>query len=497
MALESQSQPFANNNETIDKVFLEQYYAECQDVVLHPFYVGDSANRQTILLIYCDGMSNTGQINQFVLPRLERMYGKTGFSSASDIEDCQYIPLTRLKADQLLKELDIKVFAGMLVVYFQEIHAFFTMDVSDQPNRSPEESSTESSIKGPHDGFTESLTTNVALVRKRLRSQSFCVENFVLSERGQTKVSLLYIKDIINQDIVTEIRSRLNSYEGDAIIGTSQIEDLVQGDLKSIFPLTDYVGRPDYVADSILSGRFAVIFDGSPMAIIAPITLSSLIKSPEDTNMPFHIVSIQRIMRLAGLVIALFLPGFYIALTSFNIEQVPTPLLATIMNSRSGLPFSISMETFMMLFLFEVFHEAGIRLPKSVGQTITVVGGLIVGDAAIRAGITSPTMIVMVAVTIIATFTLVNQVLAGTTAIIRLYVLMLSSFLGMFGFFIALFSLVLHLATLECYGVPYLAPISPYINRDAWEGLLRKPIKDMFRRPKVLRTQDPTRKGSE
>ena len=220
-----------------------------------------------------------------------------------------------------------------------------------------------------------------------------------------------------------------------------------------------------------------------------------LIKSPEDTNMPFHIVTIQRTMRLAGLLIAVFLPGFYIALTSYNIEQLPTPLLATIMNSRTGLPLSIPLEAFMMLFLFEVFHEAGIRLPKSVGQTITVVGGLIVGDSAIRAGITSPTMVVMVAVTIIATFTLVNQVLAGTTSIVRLYVLTLSSLLGMFGFFIALFSLVLHLATLECYGVPYLAPISPYVSRDVWEGLMRKPVRNMFRRPKVLRTQDPTRKG--
>ncbi|MGN7356348.1 spore germination protein [Paenibacillus sp. SAF-054] len=487
--------PFANNNQSIDKAFLEQYYAKCQDVILHPFYVGTQENKQTILLIYCDGMTNAEQINQFVLPRLEKMYGKTGFSAVEDIEDCQYIPLSRIQTDQLLKELDIQVFGGMLVVFFQELHAFFTMDVSNQPNRSPEESSTEASIKGPHDGFTESLSTNVALVRKRLKTQSFSVEHFVLSERGQTKVSLLYIKDIINEDIITDIRSRLENFDGDAIIGTSQIEDLVQGSLRSIFPLTDYVGRPDYVADSILSGRFAVLFDGSPMAIIAPITLTSLIKSPEDTNMPFHIVTIQRTMRLAGLLIAIFLPGFYIALTSYNIEQLPTPLLATIMNSRTGLPLSIPLEAFMMLFLFEVFHEAGIRLPKSVGQTITVVGGLIVGDSAIRAGITSPTMVVMVAVTIIATFTLVNQVLAGTTSIVRLYVLTLSSLLGMFGFFIALFSLVLHLATLECYGVPYLAPISPYVSRDVWEGLMRKPVRDMFRRPKVLRTQDPTRKG--
>ncbi|PQP89406.1 spore germination protein [Paenibacillus sp. AR247] len=491
----STEQPHARR-EDIDIPFLQKYYEQCGDVVLHPFVVGEGNLKQSILLIYCEGMTDVVQINQFVLPRLEQMYKETGFVSKDVIQAYQTLPLQEMKTQNILYELDTQVFQGMLILYFQHMNAFYQLNVSSTPSRSPEESSTESSIKGPQDGFTENLSMNLALIRKRLRTQSLCVEKFVLTERGHTQIALMYIRDIINPEIVDEIRKKIQSYQGDAIIGSTQIEDLVQGSIKSMFPLTDYVGRPDYVASSLLAGRFAIMFDGSPMGIIAPITLFNLIKSPEDANMPFHIVSVQRFLRISGLFIAMFLPGFYVALTTFNLEQVPTPLLATIMNSRIGLPFSIPMECFLILFLFQVFHEAGTRLPKPVGQTVvTVVGGLIVGDAAIRAGITSPTMVVSVAVTIIATFTLVNQILSGTTAIIRVYVLLLSSFLGMFGFFIAMFSVLLHLATLESYGVSYLAPASPYIARDFWEGLLRMPVKLIKYRPRALRTQDNTRKG--
>lgn len=479
----------------IDIPFLQHYYEKSSDVILHPYYVGSAEHKQTILLMYCDGMTDTAQINQFVLPKLDHMYGETGFRNTESIEEVQALPLTLMKAGQVLSELDTQVFQGMLVLFFEDIHTFYTMDISDAPSRSPEESSTESSIKGPQDGFTETLSINTALVRKRLRTQSLCVEKFVLTERGHTQVALLYIDDIINAEIINEMRERLQNYNADAIIGTSQIEELVEGYSLSIFPLTDYVGRPDYVASSLLAGRFAILYEGSPMAIIAPITLTSQIKSPEDSNMPFHIVTMQRFLRIAGLITALFLPGFYVALTTFSIEQIPTPLLATIMNSRNGLPLSIPLEGFLILLLFEMFREAGVRLPKTVGQTVTVVGGLIVGDAAIRAGITSPTMIVMVAVTVISTYTLVNQILSGTTVIVRLYVLLLSSLLGMFGFFIGVFTVILHLATLENFGVPYLAPVSPYIASDFWEGLFRKPIKFFKKRPRVLRTQDNTRKG--
>ncbi|GAB6989180.1 spore germination protein [Paenibacillus pini] len=480
----------------INSNFLRNYYQKCNDVVLHPIEVGPKEHKQTILLIYCDGMTDSAQINQFVLPKLNKMYGETGFTDTESIESAQAMPINKMESEshQIFTELNTQVFVGNLIMFFEDLHVFYTINVSNIPNRSPEESTTESSIKGPHDGFTESISTNIALVRKRLRTQSLCVETFVLSERGHNQVALLYVQDIINPEIVAEIHKRLSNYDGDAIIGTSQIENVIQGNLRSIFPLTDYIGRPDFVAECVLSGRFAVLVDGSPMAIIAPISMSSLLKSPEDTNMPFHIVSIQRMIRMVGLMIALFLPGFYVALTCYNIEQVPIPLLATIMNARTGLPLSVPLEGFLMLFLFELFHEAGARLPKTVGQTVTVVGGLIIGDAAIRAGITSPTMIVMVSLTTISTFALVNQVLSGTTSIVRLYVLMMSSLLGMFGFFIALFSIVLHLSRLESFGVPYFSPISPFNRQDFWEGLFRRPVQYIRYRPNVLRTQDPTRK---
>ncbi|MNO96085.1 Spore germination protein XA [compost metagenome] len=232
------------------------------------------------------------------------------------------------------------------------------------------------------------------------------------------------------------------------------------------------------------------------MGIIAPITLTNLLSSPEDSSTAYYLQIVQKFLRLFGLCIALFLPGFYIALTSFNLEQIPLPLLATISNSRHGLPFPIPLETFMMLFLFEIFNEAGRRLPKALGQTVTVVGGLIIGDAAIRSGITSPTIIVTVAITIVSASTLINQTLSGTTSQIRLIILIASSILGMFGFLISAISVIFYIASLENYGVPYLSPFSPFHKNDLFFSLFKKPELKQIKRPQIMRTNDDTKGGN-
>lgn len=478
----------------INDEFLTNYFRNNVDVVFHQFNVRNETDKQQLLLIYSDGLADIKQLNQFVLPKLETMYKDNLFSSKESMKEGHSLPLVLLE-ENLLQDLTLKVFSGSLVIYVKKLDAFFSMDIANPPARSPEESATESSIRGPHDGFTEELNVNTALIRKRLRSPSLRIEQFVIQGRGHTSIALYYVDDIINPEIVKQVRHKLQNIDTDALVGTALIENILKNSNRTLFPMTDYTGRPDFVVNSLLNGRFAVMLQGSPMALIAPVGLINLLMSAEDADTPFHIVSFERLLRFFGLFIALFFPGFYLALTSFNLEQIPLPLLATINNARTGLPLAVSMETFLMLFLFEIFSEAGRRLPKAVGQTVTVVGGLIIGDAAIRAGITSPTMIVMVAITTIATYSLVNQILSGTTAIIRILILILSGLFGMYGFLIAVIGLVLHLADLENYGVPYLSPISPFSKNDFVPALTKKPAKSMKNRPEYLQTQDHTRKG--
>lgn len=482
----------------IDTAFLRSYFQKSADIVVHEFNAtGSKHDEQLITLIYCLGMSDVTQINQFVLPRFDALFQDFPHPKTSDITMNRHLPFTPLQEKDLLHEISYYVYSGSLIVYFGAIQAFFRLDIASPPARSPDEPLTEASIKGARDGFTEDLSTNIALLRKRLRSHSLCVETYVKGKRGEASVALIYIEDIINSDILYEIRKRLDEINIDAIIGTSFIESVITGSShRAYFPLTDYSGRPDFTASALLNGKFAVLVEGSPMGIIAPITLTNLLSSPEDSSTAYYLQIVQKFLRLFGLCIALFLPGFYIALTSFNLEQIPLPLLATISNSRHGLPFPIPLETFMMLFLFEIFNEAGRRLPKALGQTVTVVGGLIIGDAAIRSGITSPTIIVTVAITIVSASTLINQTLSGTTSQIRLIVLIASSVLGMFGFLTSAIAVVFYIASLENYGVPYLSPFSPFRKNDLFFSLFKKPELKQIKRPQIMRTNDDTKGGN-
>ncbi|MNJ39263.1 Spore germination protein XA [compost metagenome] len=440
-------------------------------------------------------MADTMQLNQIALPGLTAIFEEFPEPNMIDIERNRHLSLISLPEESLLHELTLQVYSGKLIIYIEKLDAFFSLDIANPPSRAPEEPTTESSIKGPQDGFTEELITNTGLLRKRLRTQSLCVEHYNAGKRGENKIGLFYISDIINEDILQEIRRNLNSIDTDAIMGTSFIENVVTNEKNAFFPLTDYTGRPDFAVDALLNGKFVVIVDGIPMAIVAPVTITTLFTSPEDENTSYYIVSMQKILRVFGLLISMLLPGFYVALTSYNLEQVPLPLLATISNSRHGLPFPIQLEAFIMLFLFEIFNEAGRRLPKAVGQTVTVVGGLIIGDAAIRAGITSPTIIVTVAIATVATYTLVNQSLTGAVSQFRLYILFVSSILGMFGFLISVIGLVFYLAYLESYGVPYLSPISPFHKKDFIQAVIKKPSGSSNQRSGIFHPKDNTSKG--
>lgn len=476
-----------------DEEFYYDYFRRCGDVVLHTIRYGEE-HRHALVLMYCGGMVDQKQIPQFIIPRLESARSRLKEDASGHLAELSALPLSPLKEEEgWLTVMTRLVFSGQLIVAHLRQNAVYAMDISDMPNRNPEESAMEPSIKGPRDGFTESLETNIALIRRRLRTHSLCVELFTKGKRGQTKLALLYIQDIINPDILEEIRGSIEPVDQDAIIGTSMVERMVMGRrLKSLFPVSDTTGRADYAADSLLNGRFVLMSDGSPMATIAPITLFGLLKSPEDENMPFHIVSMQRLLRYVGLLISLFLPGFFVGLTSYNLDQVPLPLLATIANTRQGLPMPVGLEAVLMLVMFDIFAEAGRRLPRAIGQTVTVVGGIIIGDASIRAGITSPTVIVMISISIISSYTLVDPILNGTVAQLRFVILASASFFGLFGFMMAFLLLLVHLSSLEHFGVPYLSPITPFNRKDFLAGILTRPSMNKVNRPEMLDTVDKT-----
>ncbi|GAF64562.1 hypothetical protein BTS2_1455 [Bacillus sp. TS-2] len=444
---------------------IRQLLAHSDDFVFQTISFKD----EELTLIYSSSMIDLKQLNDYLLPKLSMF-----FDEVDTLWDEHYhsLALSKISSNDSLFE---NLLSGNLLIFYHDKNQFYFRVMSNVAKRETEESATEISVKGPRDGFTEDIHTNISLIRKRLKTPLLKNKMYDLGKKSQTVAALFYLEGTISSSILDQIIQKLDECDIEYVESSQQLEEYLGNGRFSLFPLVNYGGRADIVVQSLKRGRFALIIDGSPMVLIAPTNLTEQIKSPEDYYNPFYFVALERLLRVFGLLVSVFLPGFWVGISTYNVEQIPFHLLATISNSRFGIPFSGPMEAFLMIWMFEIFREAGVRLPKSVGQTIAVIGGLIVGDAAIRAGLTSPTLLVVMAVSTVAQFTLINQSLIGTVTLLRLFILIISSFLGMFGFFVGLFITICYAAGLTSFGVGYLEPLSPVTFRDLITAVLDKP----------------------
>ncbi|MEC2074114.1 spore germination protein [Alkalihalophilus marmarensis] len=449
-----------NQKAVTDKNFLDQALKEGQlkEENLKAVFEGSadimfipSEPSGAVLAFYCEGMTDTSQYNEYFNDLLTYITEDCPKNLKSDLP-----PIRKLTA---FAEMMKSVFSGYLLFYKYGDTCFYAVDIAKLPQRTPEESKTEISLKGPRDGFTEDLPVNISLIRKRLKTETLNNETFELGSLSHTKVSLLYLQGKANTKALDEIRSRLEKLETESVTSSGQLEQWLSDRTFSLFPHFDYITRPDFAIECMLRGRFVLVVDGNPSVLIGPTNLFLLIKSPEDVHFPYFIVAFQRLLRIIGLLTAIFLPAAYIAITNVNVDQLPFALLATIVVSREGLPLSLPIEALLILILFELLREAGIRMPTAVGQTISIVGGLIIGDAAIRAGLTSPTLLVVIAVAAVATYTLVNQSLTGTVTILRIYSLLLATYFGVYGFVLSFLSILMYLSQLESFKLSYLEPV--------------------------------------
>ncbi|WP_281884654.1 spore germination protein [Paenibacillus sp. YYML68] len=460
-------------------------YQDCADVVIETYSCKRNERPGEITLVYCSGLCDSGRWVQQLLEAVQ---------SEHELEE-SYLQLDRIQAGVSLGQLDEEVFSGKLLVYDSISGRLYAHSSYSPPTRNPDESNFEVSIRGPKDGFVEDVDTNVALVRKRLKTATLRVENYSIGSRSQTRVALLYVRDIANRELIDKVQHRLNHISLDGIISSTQLSEIISDSSYSLFPLMAFTGRPDFAVESVLNGRFVLLLDGNPSAVIGPADLLFIMKTAEDSHFMYIAISFARWLRLCGFMMTTILPAMYIAIVSFHPDQLPFQFMASVTMSRLGLPLSATMEMLLLLFLLELFREAGVRLPSSIGQTLTVVGGLIVGDASIRAGLVSPSMVVVGAVTAVSGFTLGNQALLGAATIIRLVLYLFSASLGLFGFFTGIFLLVLYMSWLTSFGLPYLNPISNPLSGDLVQSLLRLPWISKRKRPSGLQLQDQDRQA--
>jgi len=484
------------NKEPWNESRIRALFANSSDVQLQSCKF-DELKSSEVVLTYAEGLCDSVQIGQVVLPELRRFFRENGgfkLESGMITGTLPLIPISETEDASVLVEY---LFQGDLLILFGESGRLFKMNIGNRPQRTPEESSTEISIKGPKDGFTEDLVVNVGLIRKRVRSSSLNYETFMLGRRTKTKVGLLYFEDILSPKILEEVRKRLKKIDVDGIYSINQLEEMLAETKYTIFPVFSTSGRPDYAVSSLLAGRFILIVDGIPMVLVGPATLSLIMKSPEDVHFNFTYISFARIIRHFSLYLSITLPGIWVSLAAFHQDQIPFRMMATIAGARLGLPMSAQMELFILLMLLEIFREAGVRLPSTIGQTLTVVGGLIIGDASIRAGLVSPSVVVVGAITAVTSVTLVNQSLSTIVSLIRLAIFVVSCFFGMYGLILSIVLLIGYLATLHSFGVPYLAPLSPLNVKDIGVSYLRAPWARIRSRPGIIDPIDPDHQGDQ
>ncbi|MGI6097270.1 MAG: spore germination protein [Dethiobacteria bacterium] len=389
------------------------------------------------------------------------------------------------------------VLLGDTAFILDGVETALAIDTKGWKSRNIQETDTEISIRGPRESFIEPLQDNLALIRRRIRIPQLWIEGFRVGSLTRTQVALVYIKGLAGEEIVEEARSRLQKIDTDSIFESGGIEDFVEDNPFTLFPLLLRTERPDRVASSLVEGQIAIFTDGTPFVLLAPATFFSMLQAPDDAFEKFPMGTFVRFLRYVAITASTFLPGIYISVINFHPELLPTTLLLRIASTREGIPFPVVLEMIIMESVFELLREAGVRLPAPIGTAISIVGALVLGDAAISAGIVSPPVVIIVALTAIASFTVPNFALGIAGRLLRFIFIAFGAVFGLFGIQFGIFLLVVHLCALRSFGIPYLVPTAPLVWRDMKDHILHLWKWGLFYRPRLIGFREPVRQNPQ
>jgi spore germination protein len=494
--LNDSNTPISKNLQT-NLNFINQQIGHSPDVVIHSFKMGRS--KLKVAIVYIDGLADETVINDQILkpvmlefPKIEEVY--SGTILGEQVKE-NIITIAKAQITQILEESILHVLSGGTVFFIEGNNEALLLDTPGWETRAPEEPSSEPTVRGPRDGFVETLRENIAHLRRRIRDPNFTMITYKIGRRSKADLAIIYIKGLTNQELLEEVKSRIERIDIDMVLGTGYIEQLIEDNFLSPFSQTIVTERPDKVAGALMEGYIAILLDNTPFALVVPATLPMFIQAPEDYYERWLYSSIIRLLRFLIAVIALFLPALYVALVSFHQGLLPTDLTISIAANREGVPFPSLVEALIMEITLEILREAGIRLPKPIGQAVGIVGGLVIGDAAVKAGIVSPIMVIVVALTAISSFALPEYALGISLRILRFVMMLLAGAFGLYGIILGYIMISAHLVKLKSFGIDYTSPFVPYQPRDWKDLLIRGPMMTMQQRPKMMKTQDVQRKS--
>jgi spore germination protein len=490
-------QLFSNLDENL--YYIKAMLDKPSDLITREFTIGNTQHRCAI--VYLDGLADKMVINDQIIKniQIESVVSEKELSDkAVHLVDQLYNKVLSVgegKRTTSSDEILYSILSGDTVLYVDGTDQALTIGSKGWENRSIEEPITEAVIRGPRDGFIENLRTNTMLIRRSIRDPNLRFKSYKIGRRSKKDLVLVYVDGIVNPDIVKEVNQRLASIDMDDALETGYIEQWIEDNFLSPFPQIDHTERPDKVVAAVLQGKVAILLDGTPFVLIAPMTFGNTLQSQEDYYERWIVGSLVRILRYLGAFIAVFLPSLYIALVSYHPGMIPSKLAFSIAATREGVPFPVFIEALLMETTMELLREAGIRLPKPIGQTIGIVGGLVIGQAAVSAGIVSPVMVIVVAVTAVSSFSMPGYSTALAFRIIRFGFMGAAALFGLYGIILAYIVVNIHLVNLKSLGVPYTTPFAPSFGRDWKDLVLRFPITMLTRRPNYMQTEDEKRMG--
>lgn len=454
-------------------------------------------------LVYFDVLVDTRHLNEHILNPLltGEVDSKAPFMGVSKLWDV--LQVGSLREVERMADALRALLSGCALLFVQGASRAVAIDIKGWETRSVDEPRAESVVRGPREALMENAHVNLGLLRARMRDPDLRVERRVFGQRTQTNVYILYIDGIVNTKALSELKRRLDNIRIDGILDSGYLEELIEDSSWSPFPQVQATERPDKVAAHLLEGKIAILVDGSPLALVVPAVFHQFYHAAEDYYERALIASLVRIIRLFSLIISLLLPSLYIAFVSFHPEMLPTELAIAMAAGRATVPFPSIIEALIMEVMIEILREASVRLPGPIGPTIGIVGGLVIGESAVRAGLVSPLMVIIVAVTTIGSFAIPSYSAAIPLRMLRFPLMFISASFGLYGLMIGVLLILLHLSTLKSFGVPYLAPLTPFRPTDSKDVLLRFPWTwlrtrpQMFRPRQDLRNTTPNRQPSD
>ncbi|MGI6705976.1 MAG: spore germination protein [Clostridia bacterium] len=467
------------------------------DIKVRDFKIGLSNKRAAIL--YIENLAQEDMILDHILKPLmyesTPLLKQTGEVDFQKIKDC-LVTIGSVDAVKTFDRIVLGIMSGDTFLSIEGSKEGLLINVREYHGKQFSTPSMEPSVKGPQEAFIETLKQNIGLIHKRLRDPNLVFESYQLGRRTKQDAVLAFIKDIADPDIVDEVRRRVDAIDVDGLESATQIGLLMSEKPNSIFPLVQTTERPSRLVSALLAGRVAVLLNGSPDAILLPTTLPTLLQSVDDYLENWIAASVIRISRYVALFISALFPALYIAITSFHPGMLPTNLVLSITATRTGVPFPAFVEAILMELALELPQEAGIRLLRVVGQTVSIVGGLVIGQAAVQAGVVSPIMVIIISITAVASYTIPDYSLSLATRIVRIPFMVLGVTLGTFGIVMGMLLLLTYLSSLKSVGVRYLSPISPYRLGDWKDTFIRVHLTYMKKRPELLNPQDIHRQNT-